>query len=392
LAGKLGLRPVRAVSRREWECVSGAGRPVYIELCVREPVGGDLSQTGLFDVRFLFTGEPAELVVAPLAPETAYPEASGGIRRSYTIQINGVTRCVFSAAELQEADYILRRLSDSHRRGDYRASLSQALRLIGNARGGRPYRGLRRFPDAERLAHNAAEYFVSVMRDAVIQRGRFTVALSGGSTPIALYRLLSGSVFASCSEWRDTTFLFGDERTVPPEHADSNFRMAQENLFAPLGLDAECVLRMTGESDDLSEAAEAYEREVRRRVSQRNDAGDPVLDLVLLGLGDDGHTASIFPDYPEREIGPEALVASVYVASKKTHRLTLTPRLINAARSIVFLVAGAGKAEALCATLVDGSSAAARIAPDSGRLVFFVDEAATARVEPGELSVNVERW
>jgi 6-phosphogluconolactonase len=241
---------------------------------------------------------------------------------------------------------------------------------------------VRRFADLDALSRAAADELAAVARAAVAERGACHVALSGGSTPRRLFQLLAGRG-ADALPWRALVLWWSDERTVPPDHADSNYRMAREALIEPaaaFGLTAAQVHRLAGEATDPAAAALAYEREL---VAALGDP--PVLDLVLLGMGPDGHTASLFPASPALGEAARWVVANP-VTSPLVHgtttRLTFTAPAINAARRVWFLVAGADKAAALAQVLA-GPRDPARypsqlIAPSPGELTWFVDAAAAA--------------
>ncbi|MBM4125235.1 MAG: 6-phosphogluconolactonase, partial [Nitrospira sp.] len=147
--------------------------------------------------------------------------------------------------------------------------------------------------DSTELAREAAELFVWLGREAIKAGGRFCVALSGGSTPRALHGILAGAAFSEQLDWRRVSFFFGDERCVPPDHPESNFAMAEETLFRPLKIAPGQIHRMRGEADP-DEAARAYEMAVCEQFGVQPPVW-PSFDLVLLGLGEDGHTASLFP-------------------------------------------------------------------------------------------------
>jgi 6-phosphogluconolactonase len=215
---------------------------------------------------------------------------------------------------------------------------------------------------------------------AVADRGRFTVALSGGSTPRRLYRLLSDvqASFRAQIPWERTHVFFGDERHVPPDHPESNYRMAHEALLAHVP--AASVHRIQGEESDPARAAAAYEAELRRFFELSDPgAAPPQFDLVLLGLGPDGHTASLFPRSPALEERRKWAVG-VFVERLRAHRITLTLSVINRAREVLFLVSGAEKAEALARVFAHATGAeplpAARVRPESGTLLWIVDRAA----------------
>ncbi len=234
-----------------------------------------------------------------------------------------------------------------------------------------------------------AELVVSSMRDAIAERGRFTWVLAGGSTPEALYTRLAESRFSSRVDFGRVDFFWGDERCVPPDAPQSNYRMAQRALFDAVRPSPERVHRMRGE-DDPERASAEYEGVLRAFHAASAAAGEssptemPRFDLVLLGMGPDGHTASIFPG------SPEALEAKRWVvATRDVHgnarRLTMTLPLLNAARKVAFLVVGADKAERVQEVLgpVEPKTLlpARLVCPTQGELLWFLDAAAAARLE-----------
>jgi 6-phosphogluconolactonase len=241
--------------------------------------------------------------------------------------------------------------------------------------------------DVDALNREAAARFVRRSEDAVATRGRFTVALSGGSTPRSLYELLACAPWRKRIAWTATHVFWGDERCVPPDHRDSNYRMAYQALLAHVPIPVENVHRMRGEIEP-SAAAEACEYDVRAAFDLA-PGKPPRFDLILLGLGDDGHTASLFP-------GTVALieqghwVVANWVEKLNAYRLTLTPPVLNAAHEVIFLVAGAGKAGILSQVL-HGERRPDRypaqvVQPTQGILVWLVDRAAAAELggtQPG---------
>ena len=240
---------------------------------------------------------------------------------------------------------------------------------------------VRRFADLDALSRAAADELIELARAAIAARGRWHVALSGGSTPKRLFQLLAARPDAL--PWDRIELWWGDERCVPPDHADSNYRMAREALIdplRPLGLDEARVHRIHGELDPGA-SARAYEDELRAVL------GDPpVLDYALQGMGSDGHTASLFPDSPGLDAGPRWVVAnpvrSPLVPGGAAMRITLTAPAINRARCVRFLVAGADKAGALAAVLEgprDPRRYPAQLVGVSD-LAWFVDEAAAAQL------------
>jgi 6-phosphogluconolactonase len=211
---------------------------------------------------------------------------------------------------------------------------------------------VRIFETSEDLARAAAEECVRLALEAVKARGRFSIALAGGSTPKRLYALLaseSESSFRARFPWHETHFFWGDERHVPPDHPDSNYRMAFETMLSKVPVADSRLHRIEGENPDSRKAAQGYEQDLRQHF-RLNLGVWPEFDLVLLGLGPDGHTASLFPDTDVLE-EKSLLTAAVWVPKFQSSRITLTVPLLNHAASIVFLVSGKDKAEALRAVL-----------------------------------------
>jgi len=245
---------------------------------------------------------------------------------------------------------------------------------------GRPE--LRIFDEARELAAEAADLVVWLAGQAIGRGGRFRVALSGGSTPRALYRALTEPALARQVDWTAVEFFFGDERGVPPDHPESNFGLADQALFRPLGVDESRIFRMKGESADAEAAARDYEALLRRQFHAEPPAW-PRFDLVLLGLGEDAHTASLFPGTPAlRETS--RLVVPNRAPQGIAQRLTLTAPVVNQAQTVVFLVSGASKAEAVQHVLEDPGDGdrwpAKLIRPAPGRLLWFLDQPAAARL------------
>jgi 6-phosphogluconolactonase len=230
--------------------------------------------------------------------------------------------------------------------------------------------------DAEAVARGAAERFVEhVARE---RDGRFTVALSGGSTPRRLYELLAAPPLRDRIDWSGLEIFWGDERAVPPDHPDSNYRMAHLALLSKVPIPPAQVHRIEAERADLDEAARRYEAELRAVAG----AG-AALDLVLLGMGPDGHTASLFP-FTAALDETARLVVPNFVPRLAAHRVTVTYPLLDRAASVLFLVAGADKAEALSEVLEGPPEPkrlpAQRVRPSSGRLEWLVDRAAAAKL------------
>ncbi len=235
--------------------------------------------------------------------------------------------------------------------------------------------------EPQELSRAAADEFVRLSGEAVKARGLFAVALAGGSTPKMLYSLLVSDAYRGRVPWEKIHFFWGDERHVAPDHKDSNFRMAQETMLSRVSVPAANVHRVKSENPDARKAAEEYEKELRDFFTAHKllANGLPRFDLVLLGMGPDGHTASLFPGtHAVRE--RERWVAAPWVDKFHTYRITLTPPVINNAACILFFVSGNEKAETLRAVL-EGAEESDRypsqtIQPASGTLRWLVDGAA----------------
>ncbi|HTS05068.1 MAG TPA: 6-phosphogluconolactonase, partial [Candidatus Eisenbacteria bacterium] len=229
------------------------------------------------------------------------------------------------------------------------------------------------------LFASAAEEVLHLADDAVNSRGRFTIALSGGSTPRSLFHLLATNAKSSLP-WDRMFFFWSDERHVPPTDPDSNYRMADEALLSKVPVPPANVLRIQAENPDAAAAAEAYEQTLRKFFQVSADAV-PKFDLILLGMGPDGHTASLFPG--TAGLGEKShLVIANWVEKLKTHRLSFTLPLINAARCVAFLVSGTDKAPALKAVLESDASGeqypSKLVQPKDGKLIWFLDRAAAS--------------
>lgn len=246
----------------------------------------------------------------------------------------------------------------------------------------RPAAGLAVLADPMAIAEEAAERFVGVAAEALARAGRFTVVLAGGTTPKLLYTLLAAEPHRRHLPWREAHVFWGDERCVPPEHPESNYRMAHEALLRHLPIPPEQIHRMGGEDPDPERAAAEYEE--RLRTVFRGPAGaPPCFDLVLLGMGADGHTASLFP-HTEALRETQRWVLRNHVPKLQADRLTLTAPAINGAATVLFLVAGEDKAPAL-QDVLEGPPDPERlpaqlIRPTGGRLVWLVDRAAASRL------------
>jgi len=238
--------------------------------------------------------------------------------------------------------------------------------------------------DALQLFRAAADEFTRAAREAIAARGRFCVALAGGTTPRGAYALLAEDDArrpAQCLPWDKVHFFFGDERRVPPSNPDSNYRMAREALFARIAVPEANIHRIEAELEP-KEAADQYQ-ELLQTFFALGPGELPRFDLVLLGMGPDGHTASLFPGTQALDETSRLVVAN-WVERLRTFRITLTFPVLNHAAEVLFLVSGADKAEMLRNVLQGDSSGAVypaqRVRPDAGRLLWYADGAAAARL------------
>jgi len=233
-------------------------------------------------------------------------------------------------------------------------------------------------PDSVSLVETAASLFMERAIAAVAARGRFSIALSGGSTPREVYARLASPDYADRIPWQSVHFFWGDERCVPPAHPDSNYRMVAESLLNHVPIPVENIHRIQGELAP-SQAADRYETELRAFFGE-----PPAFDLVFLGLGEDGHTASLFPGSPALAESARWAVAAEHPTPPPplVSRVTLTFSVLNAARQVLFLVSGAGKAPRL-AEIRRGATdlPAARVQPAGGDLLWLVDQAAAAGID-----------
>lgn len=235
------------------------------------------------------------------------------------------------------------------------------------------------FDDASRLAHGAADAIVFDAVQAVAQRGHFHWALAGGGTPKATYGVIAAPPHRDSFPWDRFNGWLGDERAVPSTDPASNHRMALESLLRPAGAEPGTLFAFDTTGGDLDRAADDYETLLLDRVP-RDEDGAPVLDLVMLGLGSDTHTASWFPGstFPD-----DRYVAAVHQEHLGHRRLTLTPATINAARRVLFLVSGEGKREALERVFDEDRNPqeipAQRVEPKSGHVMWMIDRDAAGQ-------------
>jgi 6-phosphogluconolactonase len=237
------------------------------------------------------------------------------------------------------------------------------------------------FPDQAGFIDGAADFIVDLAAQAIAERGRFVIALSGGSTPRPIYARLSNADYRDRIEWSKVQIFFSDERCVPPDDSRSNYRMAREALLDHVALPANHIHRIQGEIDP-ARAALSYEQELQQ---QFRSSSFPAFDLICLGLGDNGHTASLFPGTAALREKDRWGVAQ-YVEVMTAWRVTFTAPLINAARHIAVLVEGPGKADILQRVLEGPYQPdvlpAQLIQPVNGKLHWLVDAAAAAKIQP----------
>jgi 6-phosphogluconolactonase len=231
------------------------------------------------------------------------------------------------------------------------------------------------FADAAELAREAARRFAELAESFTNDAGRFTVALSGGSTPKAMFQILAEKPFADSLPWPSIYFFWGDERCVSPDHAESNYRMANETLLSKVPVPRENIFRIPAEDEDHERAAAIYSETLQTFFAEER----PDFDLVFLGMGADGHTASLFPGTTAL-CADGGVAAANYVDKLQSWRITLTADAINRARNVIFLVAGADKAPAL-KEVIQGPRNPKQypsqlIIPSHGALLWMVDEAA----------------
>ena len=239
------------------------------------------------------------------------------------------------------------------------------------------------FPNTEYLARSAVEIFIQLAEQSIAEHGVFRVALSGGSTPLSLYALLASEPFSERVDWSRVHFFWGDERCVPPDNPDSNFYRAKQTLFDNVPVPETNIFRIPAELRP-EQAAELYEEVLLRYFSEVEE--DDIrsrarFDLVLLGMGDDGHTASLFPGTPAIH-EQVRWVAAQWVDKLAAWRITLTPAILNRAAQVLFLVSGEGKSYTL-QRVVYGSYQPDRypaqvIRPEDGEVRWLVDERAAA--------------
>jgi 6-phosphogluconolactonase len=229
----------------------------------------------------------------------------------------------------------------------------------------------------EEVLTHLADYFVEVANQAIAENGLFNVSLSGGSSPKKLYEMLASTDYKEKVDWDKVYFFFGDERNVPADHPDSNYLMSKKALFDPLQIPASQIIPVNTALAP-EQAAEAYALAIHTHFKPYNAK----FDLVLLGLGDNSHTASLFPHTPILQ-DQESSVKAVFLEDQQVYRISMTAAMINDARHIAFLVYGAGKAEAVHHVLEDESNIEeypAQLIKSQGEVKWFLDESAASLI------------
>jgi len=243
---------------------------------------------------------------------------------------------------------------------------------------------IRVFKDVEGLSHEAANLFAQQAEKAIEHRGRFLVVLNGGSTPARLFQLLA-TEYREKIDWDKVHIFWGDERCVPPDDPGSNYRQAQEAFLSHVSIPEVNIHRIKGELDPV-DASRDYALVLKEFATSTFDF--PRFDLVYLGMGEDGHTASLFPGSPVDVSGPTLPVTAQY-QDRPANRVTLTQLVLNQARTVAFMATGEKKAVTLAEVMSDRYNPelypAQRIEPKDGRLIWLVDEDAAARL-PRELT------
>ncbi|GAC1358357.1 MAG: 6-phosphogluconolactonase [Ktedonobacteraceae bacterium] len=220
------------------------------------------------------------------------------------------------------------------------------------------------YPDTQTLSSEAAPFIVRLANEALVSHGRFTIALSGGSTPKVLYGLLGDEPYRSQIDWTRVEIFWSDERCVPPDDKESNYAMAQQVLLSKIPIPANQIHRMPVDQTDQDAASQAYTVEMQRAFSTDQI---PNFDLIQLGMGPEGHTASLFPHQASLH-EQQRLVMPVSVPKPPPPRLTFTPPLLNAAKHILFLVTGSEKADAQV------------VRPTNGEVIWMLDRAAAGKL------------
>lgn len=234
--------------------------------------------------------------------------------------------------------------------------------------------------DAQALQGEAVQLFVDTARSAIKDHATFRIALSGGNTPRPVYEQLASEPACGQVDWSRVQVFFSDERFVPPDSPESNYRMANDALLSRVNIPARFVHPVSTVDISPEQSASIYEEGIRRVFVAELDR-IPAFDLILLGMGEDGHTASLFPG-TEGLKAQDQLVVANHVPQLDSWRLTFTFPLINAAHCVAFVVEGDAKADRVAEVLAGSDLPAARVDPTDGTVLWLLDEAAAARLSP----------
>jgi 6-phosphogluconolactonase len=244
-------------------------------------------------------------------------------------------------------------------------------------------REVRVYQNAGQVNRALAERFVSITSKAIAARGRFVVSLAGGNTPRGAYELLTTSEYTALIDWQNANVFWDDERCVPPESLESNARTVREAFLNHVPVPVNQIHRIRGEIDPI-QAAEEYDKALRDFFRNRMQSGKPRFDLVLLGMGVDGHTASLFPGAESLREDKKWAVAH-QIKTLNTWRITLTPVALNAASNLIFLVMGSDKADTVKRVLEGEPNPeelpAQIIKPENGNVIWLLDEPAASKLE-----------
>lgn len=232
--------------------------------------------------------------------------------------------------------------------------------------------------DKNKLIQESAAYIAGLIKKSIKEKDRCTFVLSGGSTPKSLYETLASEKYREMIEWSKVHLFWGDERCVPPDHPDSNYRMAKEALIDHIDIPQRNVFRIPAEQEP-GEAAREYEETIKKNVG--GSMQFPVFDIILLGIGEDGHTASLFPGTGALK-EKQRWVSEVYVPQLDAYRITLSLPVINNGRDVIFLVAGESKADVVRKIIngIDTTSPSAQVDPINGNLFYFIDKPASEEI------------
>jgi 6-phosphogluconolactonase len=292
------------------------------------------------------------------------------------------------------AAFVVEQSSKDRYRSSYAASYRAAEALYNRLQGLAGRRAMIVLSDTNRLARVTSRLFYRLAIRTLAYQQKFYVALAGGTTPKMVYREIVASPYVNAVDWDQVYFFFGDERAVGPDHSDSNYKLAYDYLLGPLGIKPHNVFRIEGENHAYKQVCKNY-AETIMSILPKNHLGRPRFDLIFLGVGEDGHTASLFPEIEFEKLNQDYLIVHQFFRKLEQHRISFNLSLINSAAHIFFVVSGEQKAAALQSVFFPERSAvvpAARVRPDDGRVLWLVDDAATAQLSGTTLPFEVSRW